>query len=87
MNTWLVESNADVISIFGNIAPQTTVGDAQGAGLSHSDFLGRAARGPLSQGVYLTTAVARAMSQPPVAANPGCASLVPRGHTGISVAE
>ena len=38
VNTWLVESNADVISIFGNVAPQTTVGDAQGAGLSHSDF-------------------------------------------------
>jgi hypothetical protein len=38
VNSWLAESGADVISIFGNIAPQTTAGDAQSAGLSHSDF-------------------------------------------------
>jgi len=38
VNQWLVESAADVIHIFGNIAPQSGVADAKSAGLSHSDF-------------------------------------------------
>jgi hypothetical protein len=38
VNIWIVESNADVIHIFGNIAPQTGAPDSSATGLSHSDF-------------------------------------------------
>jgi hypothetical protein len=38
VNTWLVESKADVINIFGNIAPQSASPDSSAAGLSHSEF-------------------------------------------------
>jgi hypothetical protein len=38
VNSWLVESNADVIHIFGNMAPQSGVADGKSTGLSHSDF-------------------------------------------------
>ena len=38
INAWLVESDADVIHIFGNIAPQSGSADARSPGLSHSEF-------------------------------------------------
>lgn len=38
VNDWLAESNAEVIHIFGNIAPQTGASVGKSAGLSHSDF-------------------------------------------------
>lgn len=38
INTWLVESEATVLNIFGNIAPQTPSGAAHATGLSKSEF-------------------------------------------------
>jgi hypothetical protein len=38
VNAWLAESSADVVSIFGNIAPQTPGSEVKSGGLSRSDF-------------------------------------------------
>jgi hypothetical protein len=38
VNTWLVESEARVVSMFGNIAPQSESAEDEARGLSKSDF-------------------------------------------------
>jgi len=38
VNTWLVESDAAVLHVFGNIAPQSQPSVSQATGLSKSDF-------------------------------------------------
>ena len=38
VNRWLSESGAEVLHIFGNIAPQSGMADSKSTGLSHSDF-------------------------------------------------
>lgn len=38
INAWLVESQAEVLQITGNIAPQTASSRADAAGLTHSEF-------------------------------------------------
>jgi len=38
VNGWLTQTGVEVISIFGNIAPQTSGGEAKSGGLSRSDF-------------------------------------------------
>lgn len=38
VNTWLVESEAQIISMFGNIAPQTESAEDKARGLSKSEF-------------------------------------------------
>ena len=38
INSWLVETGARVLHVFGNIAPQTMPADVKGHGLSKSEF-------------------------------------------------
>ncbi len=38
INTWLVESDAAVLQVFGNIAPQSRSSLPQATGLSKSEF-------------------------------------------------
>ncbi len=38
INTWIVESQAEVLQIVGNIAPQTTSAKASATGLTQGDF-------------------------------------------------
>lgn len=38
INTWLVESQAEVLQITGNIAPQTASSKAGASGLTQGDF-------------------------------------------------
>jgi hypothetical protein len=38
INAWLVESQAEVLSITGNIAPQTDSPRPDASGLTHSEF-------------------------------------------------
>lgn len=38
VNDWLRESNANVVKVFGNIAPQTVTPDAKGSGVAGRKF-------------------------------------------------
>jgi hypothetical protein len=38
INAWLVESQAEVLQITGNIAPQTASSRSDAAGLTHGEF-------------------------------------------------
>ncbi|HVU88555.1 MAG TPA: hypothetical protein VHD36_14640 [Pirellulales bacterium] len=38
VNAWLAESGADVIRIFGNIAPQSGAASRRSDSLSHTDY-------------------------------------------------
>jgi hypothetical protein len=38
INNWLVSSDAAVLNVFGNIAPQSSPSTANATGLSKSDF-------------------------------------------------